>query len=286
MPHPIDAELVAVGFHVLVHQLKFQLRGQKRCVIVAVTDTVRGDRIIREQRVPMLTGTEPVHLSAQRLAHCMGIEQFQQHTLAVIFKGSFHSAHEGVVANFKAGHFSQDRILSIPCIRALPDQLLDTAIFIDQFMRRERLAPGVTNQVAAFARNPGGQLFNVFVQDRRQVDAGPFDRSVLRGQQAFHVLAASIRVIIEHQADFVSMSAIVGCQRMHRALQAAGPGIRGLRGCRFVGVTKTAGNGIHRAVIAIVVDQYIRGIEGWVASAIVVRQTQYRVQVAIVGQIA
>ncbi|RMS00591.1 hypothetical protein ALP73_101666 [Pseudomonas coronafaciens pv. garcae] len=84
----------------------------------------------------------------------------------------------------------------------------------------------------------------------------------------------------------MSMSAIVGCQRMHHALQAAGPGIRGLQGCRFVGVTKTAGNGIHRAVIAIVVDQYIRGIEGWVASAIVVRQTQYRVQVAIVGQVA
>ncbi|EGH19565.1 hypothetical protein Pgy4_41989, partial [Pseudomonas savastanoi pv. glycinea str. race 4] len=31
-------------------------------------------------------------LSSPRLAHCMGIEQFQQHTLAVIFKGSFHSA--------------------------------------------------------------------------------------------------------------------------------------------------------------------------------------------------
>nr|UVN18095.1 hypothetical protein pPsy0462a_00062 [Pseudomonas syringae] len=80
------------------------------------------------------------------------------------------------------------------------------------------------------------------------------------------------------------MPAIVGCQGMRHALQAAGPGIRGLQGCGFVGVTKTAGNGIHRAVIAIVVDQYIGGVEGWVAGAIIILQAQHRVQVAIVGR--
>ncbi|WP_234829160.1 hypothetical protein, partial [Pseudomonas coronafaciens] len=68
----------------------------------------------------------------------MGIEQFHQDALAVITEGTFNSAHEGVVTNFQAGHFSQDWILSKPCIRALPDQLLDTAILVNQLMRRER----------------------------------------------------------------------------------------------------------------------------------------------------
>ncbi|WP_234829455.1 hypothetical protein, partial [Pseudomonas coronafaciens] len=64
----------------------------------------------------------------------MGIEQFHQDALAVITEGTFNSAHEGVVTNFQAGHFSQDRVLPKPCVRALADHLLEMAVFIDQLM--------------------------------------------------------------------------------------------------------------------------------------------------------
>ncbi|MNS88770.1 hypothetical protein D3C72_1227600 [compost metagenome] len=165
VPDTIDLQQVVADFiDFRAHHLEGKPRSQQRRCILSLTYAVRHNPVIRQQRLPVLTGAFRIRLPAQYPPGLMDINTPEQHALSIVTQRPLHLCQKRIMTNFKARQLCKQRILAKGGRRARFHQFTESLIFIAKFMTGERAAAGVTHKPGPFAVHPRCQLFNLFIE--------------------------------------------------------------------------------------------------------------------------
>ena len=135
MPGLSDPDQISLCLRRFAHQLVIEPGGQKWCVVVPLTVSVRCNVIIRQKGIPLRRRALPVNLCADIVPGFMRIKQADHESPATVEQRVFKHFEKGIMAYFQTDQRRQGRDLAKTCRGDLFIHRGNAGLFIPDFSR-------------------------------------------------------------------------------------------------------------------------------------------------------